>query len=296
MMHPLNQVDSLRITTLVDDYVGHQPRLYAEHGISFLVEISSGKKKKNILFDTGQSGTPLLHNMELLDVDPSSIDAVFLSHCHYDHTGGLVEVLTAIGKNNLPVIGHPAIFRDNYVFDPFIRNIGITEKNGIGALEDRGGQLILIKDPFEIMPGVLSSGEVPRRMDFEQQSVVNYNLVDGALVIDQREDDLSIIVNVKNVGLVVLVGCSHAGIINIINHAKDITGIDKVEAVMGGFPLIKAADEKIFKTARALSELDIATVIAGHCTGFKACAELDRVLKSRFQLMHCGKVLAVPEG
>ena len=296
MLHPAGQVDSLRITTLVDDYVGHQPHFYAEHGISFLVEVTTGKKKKNILFDTGQSGLPLLHNMKHLGIDPTSIDAIFLSHCHYDHTGGVVEALTAIGKNNLPVIGHPAIFRDNYVFDPFIRNIGFTKNNGITALEDSGGQPLLIKEPFEIMPGVLSTGEVPRRVDFEQQSIVNYNLADGVLVLDKREDDLSIVINVKDAGLVVLVGCSHAGIINIINHARDITGIEKVEAVMGGLHLISAADEKISRTARTLQEMDIAAVIAGHCTGFKACAELERVLKNRFQLLHCGKVLTVPKG
>ncbi|MGI6615220.1 MAG: MBL fold metallo-hydrolase [Dethiobacteria bacterium] len=294
MLQAIGEVDSVRVTTLLDDYAGYETPFYAQHGIALLVEISSGGLCKRILLDVGQSAVPILHNMEILGLDPGSIDAIFLSHCHYDHTEGLVDMLKAVDRESVPVIAHTDIFRENYIFDPFIRNIGITAKNGIEAIKAAGGQMVLTKEAFEIAPGVLSTGVVPRRQDFEKQGIGTYNLVDGAISGDKIEDDLSIVVNVKDVGLVVLVGCSHAGIVNIVTHAKELTGIDRVEAVMGGFHLIEAPAERIARTAEALKEMEINRVVAGHCTGLKACAELGRVLGDRFQLLHSGKILNVP--
>ena len=293
MPHNIGQIESLRIITLLDDYAGYETPFYAQHGISLLLEACSGKVSKRILLDVGQSGKPILHNMKLLDVDPGSIDTVFLSHCHYDHTRGLVEMLKAIDKD-IPVIGHPDIFRPNYIFDPFIRNIGITEENGIEKIKTAGGQLFLTAEPFEIMPGVLSTGEVPRRVDFEKQGIGTYNLENGHISGDSIMDDLSIVVNVSGRGLVVLVGCSHAGIINIINHAKEITGIEKIEGVIGGFHLIEASGERIQKTAAALKEMDIGWVIPGHCTGLMACAEIAKTMGDRFDLLHTGTTVSIP--
>ena len=149
------------------------------------------------------------------------------------------------------------------------------------------------QEAFEIAPGVLSTGW-SRAARILKSGIGTYNLVDGAISGDKIEDDLSIVVNVKDVGLVVLVGCSHAGIVNIVTHAKELTGIDRVEAVMGGFHLIEAPAERIARTAEALKEMEINRVVAGHCTGLKACAELGRVLEDRFQLLHSGKILNVP--
>ena len=294
MLQTIGRVDSLRVTTLLDDYAGYETPFYAQHGIALLVELSTGGMCKRILLDVGQSAAPILHNMGILDIDPGSIDAIFLSHCHYDHTAGLVEMLKAIGREIVPVIAHTDIFRENYIFDPFIRNIGITAKNGSEAIKAAGGHLVLTGEAFEIAPGVLSTGVVPRRLDFEEQGIGTYNLAKGAISGDQIEDDLSIVVHVKDVGLVVLVGCSHAGIVNIVTHSKELTGVDKVEAVMGGFHLIEAPAERIARTAQALEEMEISRVVAGHCTGLKACAELGRVLGERFELLHSGKILTVP--
>jgi 7,8-dihydropterin-6-yl-methyl-4-(beta-D-ribofuranosyl)aminobenzene 5'-phosphate synthase len=291
--HNIGQVESLRIVTLLDDYAGYETPFYAQHGISLLLEACSDKVSNRILLDVGQSGKPILHNMKLLDVDPGSIDTVFLSHCHYDHTRGLVEMLKAIDKD-IPVIGHPDIFRPNYIFDPFIRNIGITEENGIEKIKTAGGQLFLAAEPFEIMPGVLSTGEVPRRVDFEKQGIGTYNLENGHISGDSIMDDLSIVVNVSGRGLVVMVGCSHAGIINIINHAREITGIERIEGVIGGFHLIEASGEHIQKTAAALKEMDIGWVIPGHCTGLRACAEIAKVMGHRFDLLHTGTTVSIP--
>ena len=293
MINSIGWVDSVRVTALLDNYANHEKSFYAQHGIAILIEVSYGELCRKILLDVGQSAEPILHNMKLLNIDPSSIDAIFLSHCHYDHTGGLNEMLSAVGKDTVPVIAHPDIFRDNYVFDPFIRSVGITAKNRTEAIEAVGGHLVLTKEAFEILPGVLSTGEVPSRTNFEKRGIGTFNLVGGLISCDYLEDDMSVIVNVKDVGLVVIVGCSHAGIINILTHSKDITEIDKLEAVVGGFHLIGASDEQIAKTVRYFKDANI-TAVAGHCTGFKACSVLYQELQDNFQLLYSGKILSIP--
>ena len=286
------EVEYIRITTLMDDYAGYETSFYAQHGISLLIDIYSNQVYKRILLDVSQEGKPILHNMNIMGIKAESIDAIFLTHCHYDHTKGLVEMLKAIGKGT-PVIGHPDIFRDNYILHPFIENIGIREENGIQAIKEAGGQLFLAKDTFEIMPGVFSTGEVENTTDFETHGIGAYNLVNGILEEDHMIDDLSIIVNVKNKGLVIISGCSHAGIINIIKHARKITSVEKIAAVIGGFHLIEATDECIEKTVAALDEMDIDLVVPGHCTGLKASAEIAKRLGHRFSQLHVGKIIDI---
>lgn len=133
------ELDSARIVTVLDDYAGYETSFLAQHGIAILLEASSGGVCKRVLLDAGQSALPILHNLEIMDIDPGSIDAIVVSHCHYDHTEGLVEVLRAVGREGIPVIAHPTMFRPNYIFKPFIRNIGVTGKNGKVAIEEAGG-------------------------------------------------------------------------------------------------------------------------------------------------------------
>ncbi|MGM0653334.1 MAG: MBL fold metallo-hydrolase, partial [Bacillota bacterium] len=108
MDNDYGKVNSLEITLLLEDYAGYDEGLLAQHGISFLLEAETDEGSKTILFDAGQSAVPVLHNMETLGKDPSAVDLVVLSHCHYDHSGGLVAMLEAIGKKRVPVIAHPA--------------------------------------------------------------------------------------------------------------------------------------------------------------------------------------------
>lgn len=285
------ELKSVRIVAVLDDYAGYETSFLAQHGISLLLEAQLGNECRRILMDTGQSALPILHNLDLLGIPPGSIDAVVLSHCHYDHTRGLAETLRAIGKTAVPVIAHPGIFRPNYVFKPFIRHIGVTRENGPEAIEASGGMLVLTGEPFEIMPGVVTTGEVPRKRDFENQGIGTYNLADGKIIPDEIVDDLSLVVKVRGKGLAIISGCSHAGIINIIDRAKELTGEEHVEVVIGGFHLIEASQERIEKTAAALKELDVGKVIAGHCTGLAALREFSRVLGDRFEHLHVGKTV-----
>ncbi|SDX88780.1 7,8-dihydropterin-6-yl-methyl-4-(beta-D-ribofuranosyl)aminobenzene 5'-phosphate synthase [Acetomicrobium thermoterrenum DSM 13490] len=290
-MERKKEADAARIVVILDDYAGQNTSFLAQHGISLLIEVKSGQEYRRILMDTGQSGLPVLYNMELLGIQPSSIDAIVLSHCHYDHTKGLVETLKAIGKKDIPVIAHPDIFRPNYSFDSFIHNIGITRENGKEAIEAAGGVLMLTKEPFAIMPGVTTTGEVPRKRDFENQGIGTYNIEEGKIVPDEIRDDLSLIIKVAGKGIAVVSGCSHAGIVNIIDRSKEITKEDRVDVVIGGFHLIKASRERIEKTAAAFVDLDIHEIIAGHCTGMAALCEFSKTLGDRFKQLHVGTIV-----
>jgi len=289
----VGEVDSIEIVTLVEDYAGYETSFLAQHGISILLDVNSAGVRKRILMDVSQSSTPILHNMNILGLDPTYIDMIFLSHCHYDHTKGLVGMLQAIQRESIPIIAHPTIFRPNYITKPYLRHIGITEENSEKRIEENGGCLVLAGEPFELLPGVISTGEVERVTDFEEARIGAYNIEDGKLVEDQISDDMSLIVNVKGKGLVIVTGCGHAGIINIIRHSIKITGVSRIEGLIGGFHLIEASEERIEKSVEALSKIDLGWVISGHCTGFAANKRMSTVLGDKFTLLHAGKRLTL---
>jgi 7,8-dihydropterin-6-yl-methyl-4-(beta-D-ribofuranosyl)aminobenzene 5'-phosphate synthase len=138
------------------------------------------------------------------------------------------------------------------------------------------------------MPGVIATGEVPRKRDFEKQGIGTYNIEGGKVVPDQIIDDLSLAVKVKGKGLAVVSGCSHAGIVNIIDWSRELAAEPRVDVVVGGFHLIEASQERIEKTAQALKQLNVGKVITGHCTGLPALCEFSKVLGDRFEHLHVG--------
>ena len=181
----------MRITVLVEDYSGYESPFLAQHGVSFLVE----KGGKRILFDTGQSAEPVLHNMGLLGIEPESIDYVFLSHCHYDHTGGLLGILKAIGKR-IPVIAHPEIFRKHFVTKPYLRSVGMPFRRE--EIEELA-ELYLTPDSIEITEGLYSTGEIRKREDFERANIGVYTVKDGRIVGDELLDDMSLVAKTSEV-------------------------------------------------------------------------------------------------
>ena len=281
-------LDSLAVTVLAEDTVGYETPYLGQHGISLYLTAMRDGRITNVLFDVAQHPEPLLANMEMLGIDPSSVDAVVLSHCHYDHTQGLASVVKAIGKNDLPVIGHRDLFRPHFISNPSLRCIGVPAKDGPDEIREAGGVFFPVTGSFEISPGLVTSGEVVRKTEYEGVGMALKTLVDGEVVTDEVLDDLSLYASVGDKGLVVLTGCSHAGIVNITRQGRDHTGLNVVEAVIGGFHLIEASDEKIRKTAEGLAELEIQRLHAGHCTGFKAQMELARVFGERFAPMRTG--------
>jgi 7,8-dihydropterin-6-yl-methyl-4-(beta-D-ribofuranosyl)aminobenzene 5'-phosphate synthase len=288
-MSTLGYLDRIKIMTVAEDSVLYDSPFWGQHGVSFLLEAYKDNIKRNILVDVAQNPEALLHNMKLMDINPSIIDAIVLTHCHYDHTQGLVEILRMIGKKNLPVIAHPEIFRLNFIVEPYLRHVGVMGSESKEKIKESGGTLYLTRDPLQIIPGLITTGEVKKQTDFEEVGIPLKTITsDGKVVEDKMKDDISVIANIENKGIVIITGCSHAGIVNIVKHSIELTGVKKIKAIIGGLHLIEAPMERIKKTVEALSKLDIDFISAGHCTGFEAQVELYKAFGKRFSPLHTG--------
>jgi len=292
-MNSTDLLASLKVTVLAEDSVQYESPLLGQHGISFLLEARKHDLCRRILVDVGQNSSALLYNMNLLGVQPSTIDALFLTHCHYDHTQGTVEVLKAVGKKGLPVVAHPDTFRPHFIKDPYLRHVGVMPEDSRPKIEEAGGLLLLTTDPFPFLPGLVTTGEVRRQTDFEEVGIALFTLVDGRLVQDGMMDDISLVAQVQDKGLVIVTGCSHAGIVNIVKHSVEQTGENRIAAILGGFHLLAASEERIGRTAEALSQFDIELISAGHCTGFKAQAALYQIFKDRFKPLQTGMTFEI---
>lgn len=295
-------LDSLSVLVLAEDSVGYESPLLGQHGISFLVDARAGGERMRILVDIGQNPEALLFNMDKLGVDIGSIDAIFLTHCHYDHTGGLARIVAAIGKPGLPIFAHPGIFRPNFVETAQGRlHVGMRPEDSQSTLESLGARLALSDKPISLMRGLYSTGYVPRLSDFEGKGSSLKTLDDlGNPVPDGMEDDISLVASVQE-GLVAITGCSHAGISNILRRAVEVAGgedgtaekgsaggVRRIAAALGGLHLIEADNATVGKTAEALRDLVDGFVAAGHCTGFDAQTALRGALGGRFQPLRTG--------
>lgn len=287
-MEKLGALDSLRITVLAEDSVLYESPYLGQHGVSFLLEGTKDSDIRRILIDVGQNSQALLSNMRIMNVAPSAIDVIVLTHCHYDHTKGVVNMLREIGKRDVRVIAHPDIFRPNFVIDTYFRHVGIMPDDSKDNIEKAGGKLLLTRDPLVIMPGIMTTGEVKRQTEFEEVGIGVKTIENGRIKDDQMLDDISVVANVKEKGLVIVTGCSHAGIVNIVKHAVEITGCDKIEGIIGGLHLVDAPETRIKRTVDELAKLNISWICAGHCTGFKAQVEFYLTFKERFSPLHTG--------
>jgi 7,8-dihydropterin-6-yl-methyl-4-(beta-D-ribofuranosyl)aminobenzene 5'-phosphate synthase len=201
-------------------------------------------------------------------------------------------MLKEIKKKDIPIVAHPKLFRPCFSLKPRRREQGMTGENTRENIERNGGHLNLTGEPFELMPGVFSTGEIKRTTDFEKEVTVgSYTIENEKVVKDQMMDDMSLAVNVKNKGLFIITGCSHAGIVNIVKHSMEISEVKHIKAVIGGLHLIDAGDDRIEKTVRSLRELGIEKIYAGHCTGFKGEMALYNEFKDDFEKLRCGKVI-----
>ncbi|MEW6183734.1 MAG: MBL fold metallo-hydrolase [Bacillota bacterium] len=272
----------MRITVLVENSVGRTLPIGGEHGLSLWVEYNGRK----LLFDTGQRGA-VVPNAALLGIDLREAEAIILSHGHSDHTGGLRDALEHIGRR-VPVYAHPDVFSAHRVSSPSDRYIGIPYVKE--ALETAGADFILTAEPLELFPGLWLSGEVLRESCLDAADTRMYVYRGDERVPDPLADDLSIYA-VTSVGLVVLLGCAHAGVINIIEHARAVTGVDKVAAVVGGTHLGPAENVQLEATVSFLKELDLSVLAANHCTGLPVAARLAAVFGERFVFAASGETL-----
>jgi 7,8-dihydropterin-6-yl-methyl-4-(beta-D-ribofuranosyl)aminobenzene 5'-phosphate synthase len=312
---PLKEVDRVEVLTLMDNFVDvlledtavvtRPPRavgeeiptdtLLAEHGLCLLVKVQQGAEKHTIMLDTGYNSMSVLHNMDILAVDPNELEAIVLSHAHMDHTGALHAILGKISKP-IPLVVHP----DAFLYPRFLEEKDGSKKRFPRTLvrndfEKRNVKIHESKAPTPILDGaILVTGEVERTTAFEKGMPDALVEKDGSLEPDPIKDDQSLVINLKEKGLVIITGCSHAGIINTILHAKKLTGIEKVYAVLGGFHLSGAFFEKILeKTIDELKALSPAVIVPMHCTGRKAMEMFSREFASAFVLNSVGSKITL---
>ncbi len=305
----IKSVDKAEITILVDNMVGGVPRdffsritfptdwvgergspryLWAGHGFSALIRATYNRKTKTVLYDTGPSDKLIAHNFEALALDTGEIDEIVMSHGHWDHFGGLRWVLNQIAPRHIPVHVHPQMFYPRSVS----RKLGDKEHRRFlpdiiseQEIRELGGVVVSSRESEPLLNGeFLISGEIERETQYELGYYGHQKFKDGRWV-DDREimDDRCLILDVKNRGLIIISGCSHAGIVNMTRQAIRLTGTEKIAAVIGGLHLAGAGREKIEATVRDLAELSPEILLLGHCTGWKALkAFADAVPKSLF--------------
>jgi 7,8-dihydropterin-6-yl-methyl-4-(beta-D-ribofuranosyl)aminobenzene 5'-phosphate synthase len=291
-----NSVDLLMASTEVAQRLPlafDRPLPIAEHGFSVLIDVQQGEKHGTVLFDTGVSRKGILYNLDALELNASDIQAIILSHGHADHAMGLPGLIDRLGTRSLPLVLHPDSYLERKLVLPNGAEINIPapkpgdfRRENIEIIEEAGPSMLV--DNM-----VLVSGEVARTTEFEKGLRIHYAWRNGAWEPDPLiMDDQCSILNIRGKGLVVVTGCGHSGIINIIRHAQNLTGVRTVYAVIGGFHLTGGLFEPIIPaTIAALQDIKPRYVMPGHCTGWSAIHQIARAMPQAFIPNNVGTTL-----
>jgi 7,8-dihydropterin-6-yl-methyl-4-(beta-D-ribofuranosyl)aminobenzene 5'-phosphate synthase len=244
-----------------------------EWGFAALVEADGHK----MLFDTGARPRTVLDNARELGIDLSDVEDVILSHFHDDHTTGLMTLRRELSK-----ISPKALSRVHVAPEIFLPRRGEDAGNIMIAMkkdyEASGGKFIEHSKPQELFPGVWLTGPVARVYPEKNYGKGLEVLVDGKWIEDNVPDDMSLIINSGD-GLIVLTGCGHAGIINILQYTRSFLPPRTVYAIIGGLHLFTATEEQLAWTARKMKEFHVAQILGAHCTGIEAVYRLRALLE-----------------
>lgn len=310
----LKAIDRVEILTLQDNYIdlvaqdsnevvqramplkGDEIKnsVLAEHGLSILITIDQADAARALLFDFGFSEHGAAFNAEALDVDLTNVEALALSHGHLDHMGGMKKLVEKIGKPAIPLVLHPQAFRNPRF---------LKARNGVKAyfppftledIEASGVTPVETTQPYPMLDGAaIFLGQIPRVTAFEQGAPNLFYEEEGVEKQDLIEDDTAVVFNLKDKGLVIISGCAHSGIVNTVTHAIDVTGIERIWAIMGGFHLSGAdVDRVIQPTVDALKQLNPRYIIPTHCTGRQAVMEIEKQMPECFIMNMAGTKLS----
>lgn len=267
-----------KITIVCDNSVYHRTGLIAEHGLSILIE--SGED--TTMYDTGQ-GLGIINNLQVLNKDIRAIDRIILSHGHYDHVKGLMHILKYRDKE-IPVYLHPDAFIEKYAYT---ENQGVPDIYAIGwphtreEYEKAGAAFRSAAGITKITDNIYAFSDIKHEPGWKCLDAKLKRKENDALADDPFTDDLSLLLETES-GPVVLLGCAHAGIIEILNEMSSETGHKKFHAVIGGTHLGSAPEDYIQKTIGTLKEYRVEVIGASHCTGFKAASALAVTFNNKF--------------
>jgi 7,8-dihydropterin-6-yl-methyl-4-(beta-D-ribofuranosyl)aminobenzene 5'-phosphate synthase len=301
-----NGLDALAASTpraqrppIVWDAFEREP-LHAEHGLSLLLTIARGGQRDTILYDCGLSRDGVAHNLDVLGLRMDDVRTVVLSHGHADHHGGLEGLFARVGRRRMPLVLHPDAWRERKVVFPTGEEMRLPppshndlDREGWQVLEERGPSLLL-------EDCVLVTGQVDRVTDFEKGFPIQYALTDHGYEPDPWIwEDQAAVVHVRDRGLVILSGCGHAGVVNILRYAQALTGVDHVHAFVGGMHLTGGLFEAIIpRTIQEVAAIGPDVLVPGHCTGWRAVHQLAARLPDAFLPANVGTRyhFAAPEG
>ena len=254
----------------------------AAHGLSCLITIRDGSRTATLLFDTGPEDRTFEQNVSRLGADLGPVEAIVLSHGHWDHGGAMLRALQIIrdrnGGRDISYYAHPDMFRTRALKQPNGSMLIMEDVPSIAALTAHGAQVVNTREAQLLLEGrAYVGGEIPRVTSFERGFQGQHRrTADGAgwepdeLIMDER----FVAVNVKGKGIIVFTACSHAGVVNVLKHAKTCFGGEPLHAVVGGLHLSGANERIIDESVAAMREFDLAVIAAGHCTGWRAMTAL----------------------
>jgi 7,8-dihydropterin-6-yl-methyl-4-(beta-D-ribofuranosyl)aminobenzene 5'-phosphate synthase len=302
-MLELAEADRVEVLVLVDnvtdnlstvpDYVDSEwPRLWkrglrslsgrcmccAAHGLSCAVTVTRGDTSHTLLFDTGPDDSVFERNVERLGFDMGSVEALVLSHGHWDHAGAMLRALELIQLRNggraVPTYMHPGMYRSRAMkaVDGSMRPF--ADVPSPLQLEQQGARVIHATEPQLLLDDLFYlSSEIPRVTPFETGLPGQYRRTEDGLGWEPDPllmDERFVAVRVKDKGVIVLTACSHAGVVNVMRHARDCFAGRALHGVMGGLHLSGANERVIPDTVAALRDFELKTIAAAHCTGWRA--------------------------
>jgi 7,8-dihydropterin-6-yl-methyl-4-(beta-D-ribofuranosyl)aminobenzene 5'-phosphate synthase len=301
----LPEIEKLVITVIVDNYydrlrpstdiikryyITPGTSIHAEHGLAYHIEAAVDGVSHAFLFDYGMDYSGVSNNMNLLDIDMKKVEALGLSHGHFDHWGNLVAMLKHEKKQlrkDIPLYVGAEAFAKRYTKKKDeIEDLDQLRQDDIERLGCV--KIMNIKDPTPIVPGACLTGEIARKTEYEKGSQASLIQRGDTLEQDLFRGEQGLVFHVKNKGLVVVTSCAHAGVVNTVQHARTITGVEKVHAILGGFHLINAKPEVIEKTVADIKAIKPHYVVPMHCAGFEAAALFAREMPDQFILNTAG--------
>ncbi len=303
---PFQEVKKLSITVVTDNYsdalrpdpvMGTRHRsapgasIHAEHGLSYFIQTSTSSGTCAFMFDYGVDAGGVLNNIGLLNIDLARLDALGLSHGHFDHWGALLGILrehrSTMPKDTPLYVGQEA-FSHRYALpspEEEPRDLGRLDRE---AIEGLGVKIIEIGEPVEVVPGAYFTGPIERVIGYEQVPPIFLVERRGKLEQDRFPGEQAVVFAVEGKGLVVLSGCAHAGIVNTIRHGMSMTGNTHLHALIGGFHLVNATPERIEATVADIKAMAPDYVVPTHCTGFEAIIRFRQELAEQFILNTAG--------